>query len=133
MSSVTSARTAFLLVILATFAAAADKTPHTYLKGTITGWQNGMDLWGAGFFGTYGEGVPREKTVFELKGTDRIYLVDYCGAFQAGQFGLGQAVDYRLDADRLYIHRENGKEYKCKIEGQKIPQEAKAVAPPDKP
>jgi hypothetical protein len=130
MSSVTLARTAFLLVLLATFAAGSDKTPHTYLKGTITGWQNGVDLWGAGFDG---QGVPREKTVFELKGTDWIYLIDYCGAFQAGQFGIGQAVDYRLDSDRLYIRRDHGKEYKCKIEGQKTLPDSATVAPAAKP
>ena len=132
MSSVTIARAAFLLVLLATFAVGSDKVPHTYLRGTITGWQNGVDLWGSGFFGTYGEGVPREKTVFELRGTAGIYLIDYCGAFQAGQFGIGQAVDYRLDTDRLYIRRDNGKEYKCKIEGQRVSQDAAAVAPPAK-
>ena len=130
MSSVTLARTAFLLVLLATFAAGSDKTPHTYLKGTITGWQNGVDLWGAGFDG---QGVPREKTVFELKGTDWIYLIDYCGAFQAGQFGISQAVDYRLDSDRLYIRRDHGKEYKCKIEGQKTLPDSATVAPAAKP
>jgi hypothetical protein len=130
MSSVTLARTAFLLVLLGTFAAGSDKTPHTYLKGTITGWQNGVDLWGAGFDG---QGVPREKTVFELKGTDWIYLIDYCGAFQAGQFGIGQAVDYRLDSDRLYIRRDHGKEYKCKIEGQKTLPDSATVAPAAKP
>src|ERR1700683_3114913 len=133
MSSITVTRAALLTVLLATFAVGSDKTAHTYQKGTITGWQNGVDLWGSGFFGTYGEGVPREKTVFELKGTAWIYLFDYCGAFQAGQFGIGQAVDYRLDSDRLYIRRDNGKEYKCKIEGQKIPQETKTVAPPVNP
>lgn len=133
MRSLAIARTLFVAVLLTTVAFAANKTPHTYLKGTITGWQNGTDLWGAGFFGDYGQGVPREKTVFELKGTDWIYLVDYCGAFQAGQFGIGQSVDYRLDSDRLYIRRENGKEYKCKIDGQKTLPDAKAAAPPAKP
>jgi hypothetical protein len=130
MNSMTIARTASLAVLLVTFAYGADKTPHTYLKGTITGWQNGVDLWGSSFDG---QGIPREKTVFELKGTDWIYLIDYCGAFQAGQFGIGQAIDYRLDADRLYVRRDNGKEYKCKIEGQKILQGADTVAPPAKP
>jgi hypothetical protein len=43
--------------------------------------------------------------------------VDYCGAFQAGKFETGQAVDYRVDGERLYIRRDDGKEYKCKIEG----------------
>jgi hypothetical protein len=103
-------------------------------KGNDQGWENRTDIWGAGIVGTDGEGVLRKETVFELKGTDRVYLIVYCGAFQAGQFGLGQPVDYRVDDDqRLYIRRDNGKENKCKIEGQKAPEEAKSVAPPAKP
>jgi hypothetical protein len=27
-----------------------------------------------------GEPLPREKTVYELKGIDFVYLIDYCGA-----------------------------------------------------
>jgi hypothetical protein len=46
---------------------------------------------------------------------------------------LGQAVDYRVDGERLYIRRDNGKEYKCKIEGQKSWEDGKTVAPPSKP
>jgi hypothetical protein len=140
MNRVTVARTAFLAVLLATCAAGSDKTPRTYQKGTVKGWENRTDIWGAGLVGTDGEGVPRRVTVFELKGTDLVYLIDYCGAFQAGQFGLGQAVDYRVDGERLYIRRDNGKEYKCKVEGQrtpeevqKAPEEAKTVAPSAKP
>jgi hypothetical protein len=129
MSPVKIARTGFLAVLLATCAVGSDKTPHTYQKGTIKGWENRTDIWGAGVVGTDAEGVPRKVTVFELKGTDLVYQIDYCGAFQAGQFGLGQAVDYRVDSDRLYISRDNGKEYKCKIEGQKTLHDPKAAAP----
>lgn len=114
MSPATIARTAFMAVLLATFAFASQKIPHTYQKGTVNGWENRTDMW-------WGGNNPRSVTVFELKGADMVYMIDYCGAFQAGQFGLGQAVDYRLDGDRLYIRRDNGKEYKCKIEGQKVP------------
>jgi len=46
-------------------------------------------------------------TVFELKGRDLVYLIDYCGAFQAGQFGLGQAMDYREDNERLYMRNHD--------------------------
>jgi len=43
-------------------------------------------------------------------------------------------VDYRVDETdkddmRLYIRRDNGKEYKCKIEGKKALEDA----PPAKP
>jgi hypothetical protein len=133
MSRVTTTRTALLAVLLATFAGGSDKTPHTYQKGTIRGWENRSDIWGAGIVGTDAEGVPRKVTVFELKGTDLVYLIDYCGAFQVGQFGLGQAVDYRVDGGRLYVRRDDGKEYKCKIAGQKTLQDAKTVAPSAKP
>lgn len=133
MRLITIARTAFVGLLLTTFAFASEKTPHTYQKGTIHGWENRTDIWGAGFFGTDGEGVVRKVTLFELKGADMLYLIDYCGAFQAGQFGLGQSVDYRLDGDRLYVRRDNGKEYKCKIEGQKTLDAPKSDAPPAKP
>ena len=67
-----------------------------------------------------------------------VYLVDYCGAFQAGKFELGQAVDYRVDETdqedlRIYIRRDGGKEYKCKIEGKKVLEDAKSAALPAKP
>jgi len=138
MSSLTIARTALLAVLLATFAVGSDKTPPTYQKGTIKGWDKRTDIWA--FLGNNGEPIPRNKTVFELRGIDLVYLIDYCGAFQAGKFELGQAVDYRVDKNdlRLYIRRDNGKEYKCKIEGKKILEAAKTdasstSAPPAKP
>jgi hypothetical protein len=123
MSSVTIARTALLAVLLATFAVGSDKTPPTHQKGSN------------------GEPIPRNKTVFELRGTDLVYLIDYCGAFQAGKFDLGQAVDDRVDKNdlRLYIRRDNSKEYKCKIEGKKMILEGAKTdapstsAPPAKP
>ena len=81
--------------------------------------------------GANGQSIPRDKTVYELKGADMVYLIDYCGAFQAGKFSLGQTVNYRVDESdkddlRLYISHDNGEEYKCKIEGQKILQSAKS-------
>jgi hypothetical protein len=130
MSPAKIARVTLLAVFLATHAVGSDKTTHTYQKGMIKGWEDRTDMWGKDFDG---RGTPRSVTVFELKGTDMVYLIDYCGAFQAGQFGLGQAVDYRLDSDRLYIRRANGKEYKCKIQGQKILQDAGTAAAPAKP
>ena len=132
MTHLTIARTALLAVLLATFAVGSDKTTLTYQKGTIKGWDKRTDIWG--FSDGNGEPVPRKKTVFELKGINFVYLIDYCGAFQAGKFELGQAVDYRVDETdkddmRLYIRRDNGKEYKCKIEGKKALEDA----PPAKP
>jgi hypothetical protein len=118
----------------------ADNAQITYQQGTIKGWEKGTDMvW----VGPHGETYPRDKTVYELKGTDMVYLIDYCGSFQAGKFDLGQIVNYRVDETdkndmRLYISHDNGEEYKCKIEGQKIlkgaitdaPSTAPAVSPP---
>jgi hypothetical protein len=130
------ARTALWAVLLATLAVGSDKTAPTYQKGTIKGWDKRTDI--GPFLDGNGEPLPRNKTVFELKGIDFVYLIDYCGAFQAGKFELGQAVDYRVDETdkndmRLYIRRDNGKEYKCKIEGKKVLEGAKSAAPPAKP
>jgi hypothetical protein len=64
-----------------------------------------------------------------LKGADLVYKIDYCGRFQVGKFGIGQAVEYRVDGERLYIRRDDGKEYKCKIEGTKAAEGAKPDTP----
>jgi hypothetical protein len=136
MTRSTIAPAALLAVLLAAFAVSSDRTVPTYRKGTIKGWHNGADM--GPFLDGKGEPFPREKTVYELKGIDFVYLIDYCGAFQAGKFELGQAVDYRVDETykddmRLYIRRDNGKEYKCKIEGKKVLEDAKSAALPVKP
>jgi hypothetical protein len=49
--------------------------------------------------------------------------VDYCGAFQAGQFTPGQVVEFRVSAGegRLYIRHEANKEYSCQLEGTRKP------------
>ena len=98
----------------------ADKI--TYQQGTIKGWEKGTDLY---WVGPHGEPFPRDKTVYELRGAGMVYLIDYCGSFQAGKFSLGQTVNYRVDETdmddrRLYITHDNGKEYNCKIEGQQM-------------
>ncbi len=129
-------RTALLAVLLATFAVGSDKAAPTYQKGIIKGWEKRTDM--GPFLDGNGEPLPRKKIVFELKGIDFVYLIDYCGPFQAGTFQLEQAVDYRVgesdkDHMRLYIRRDNGREYKCKIEGKKISEGAESAAPPAKP
>lgn len=123
-----SFRTAFLILLLPAFAIAADKPQRTYQKGTITGYESRLDTWGMG-----GDSNKRREKVYELKGTDMIYKVGYCGAFQAGQFKPGQEVDYRVQGERLYIRHDNDKEYGCKIEGSKTLEAAKPAesAKPD--
>ena len=128
MTPSTILRAALFLLLAATIAAAVDKTTPTYQKGTITGWDKRTDIKGNG-----NETLTRNKKVYELKGTDLIYQVDYCGAFQAGKFMTGQAVDYRVDGERLYIRRDDGKEYKCKIEGTKAIEGAKPATPSTTP
>jgi hypothetical protein len=110
-----------------------------YQQGTITGWTTRMDS--RVFGGANNTSVMsnnRRTRVYELKGTDLVYQIDDCGSFQAGQFTAGQAVDYRVDdADkndkRIYIRRDNGKDYKCRLEGAKAVEGAKAGTPSTTP
>ena len=122
-------RTALFILLAATIAA-ADKTPPTYQKGTIKAWDIRVDSDTSGGTGaTPVTTTKRRAKVYELEGNDLVYKVDYCGAFQAGKFNIGQVVDYRVDDERLYIRREDGKEYKCKIEGTKAAKGAKTDEP----
>jgi hypothetical protein len=107
MKQVTMRFLAVLALIPVTIAAGPDKTSPAYQKGTITGYETRL------------HNKNRRAKVYELKGADRIYDVDICGAFQAGKFQPGQAVDYRVMGERLYILRDDGKEYNCKIEGSR--------------
>jgi len=105
---------------------------RTYQKGTIGGYEVRRDTH-IGGGGGGGNGMPgnpvstwtRHAKVYELHGVDLIYKVDYCGAFQAGQFAPGQVVEYRVDGDRLYIRHDNNKEYSCQLEGTIKPDNAK--------
>jgi hypothetical protein len=96
-------------------------TPVSYKKGTIEGYDIRKDYYSSG----NGSMSARNAKVYELHGADMSYRVDYCGMFQAGQFTLGQSVDYRVDGDRLYILHDATKEYRCKIEGTRLPADAK--------
>jgi hypothetical protein len=117
-----------LCILLAATIAASDQ--HTYQKGTITGWNIRVDSNTSGGTGNSPVStINRRAKVYELKGSGLVYKVDYCGAFQAGKFDIGQTVDYRVDGDRLYIRRAADKEYKCKIEGTKAADGAKLDAP----
>lgn len=133
MNLLTKLRPALVVLLFASFATAADKPTPTYQKGTITGYESRLDTWGMS-----SNANRRREKVYELTGTDLVYQVGYCGAFQAGKFTPGQSVEYRVDNDRMYILHDGDKEYKCKIEGTKTVAGAKADAPsttppPDKP
>jgi hypothetical protein len=75
-----------------------DSSTSSYRKGTIT--QNFS---------------PTHKS-YELRTGDEGYQINFCGEFQSGQI-----VDYRVNDDKLYIRREDGKEYKCTIEATLTP------------
>ena len=121
---------AALLVVLAATIAAADQAPPTYQKGTIKSWDIRVDSDTSGGGGsTPVTTTKRRAKVYELNGADFTYKIDYCGAFQAGKFDIGQVVEYRVDGERLYIRREEGKEYKCKIEATKAAKSAKSDDP----
>jgi hypothetical protein len=109
--------------------------PITYVKGTILGFGVRRDVriggGGGGGNGTPGSPVTsytRHAKVYELRGADFVYEVDYCGAFQSGKFSPGQEVEYRVDGDRLYIRHDGDKEYSCQLEGQRLPDDAKPAA-----
>jgi hypothetical protein len=122
-------RSAFLVLLAATIAAAA-QPPHTYQKGTVKAWDIRVDSDTSGGTGATPVTTTRRRAkVYELEGADLVYKIDYCGAFQAGKFNIGQVVDYQVDGERLYIRREDGKEYKCKIEGTKAAKGAKTDEP----
>lgn len=105
--------------------------PIAFMKGTIEGFETRRDL-SIGGGGGGGNGTPsspvnamtRIAKVYRLRGPDLIYKIDYCGAFQAGQFTPGQVVEYRVDGNRLYIRHDTDKEYSCKIEGTQKPEGA---------
>ena len=91
-------------------------------------WQTGKILGYESLFrSSRGTGGIRRANVYELRGPDLIYLIDFCGAFQAGQFETGQVVDFGVDADRLYIRHDNNKEYNCQIDGKQKPEDAQAT------
>jgi len=98
-------------VLTAAVATASDKAPPTYQNGSVQGWDIRVD--------TNDSGNGRRAKVYELRGSDLVYKLDYCGAFQAGKFGIRRAVECRVDGERLYIRHDGDKEYKCKIEGTK--------------
>lgn len=97
------------------------KAKPVYQKGTILGYEIRRDnepndvYFDADDFLTF----ARYVKVYELRGGNFIYQVDYCGAFHPGKFSVGQVVEYRVNegAQRLYIRHDGNKEYSCQIEG----------------
>jgi hypothetical protein len=100
-----------MVLLMTTIATGADDTPTfqkgvpTYQKGTVTK-------------------MPGVHISYELKGPDAHKIISNCGDFQTGQ-----EVDYRVEQDKVYIRRDNGKEYKCSIEGTIVTSSAPDNAP----
>lgn len=110
-------------------------TPPTYMKGTILGYSIRRDTHISGGGGNPGAGSfpvssnTRKARVYELQGPELIYQMDYCGAFQAGQFTEGQVLEFRVDsaASRLYVRHDGNKEYGCQLEGSRKPNAQEAA------
>jgi len=111
--------------------------PRTYQQGMIMGYDIRRDskVFGGGGGGNGTPGTPvststRNAKVYQLKCGNLLYKMDYCGAFQAGQFQVGQAVDFRIDNERLYIRHDGDKEFSCKLEGVSAIEDPKPNAAP---
>jgi len=111
--------------------------PPTYQPGMIMGYDIRRDskVFGGGGGGNGTPAMPvstatRNAKVYQLKAGNLLYKMDYCGAFQAGQFQVGQVVDFRVDNDRLYVRHDGEKEFDCKLEGVSAIEDPKpSVAP----
>jgi len=101
---------------------ANDMSAPIYMKGTILGFSIRRDMHVSGGPSSVASSVRKAKS-YELQGPDLIYQMDYCGAFQAGQFTPGQVVEFRVSTEesRLYILHDGDKEYSCQLEGTRKP------------
>ncbi|MBZ5550221.1 MAG: hypothetical protein LAO22_20060 [Acidobacteriia bacterium] len=102
MNPFTLVRTALFVLLMAAIAVCADKTQSAYQEGTIT------------------KNFSAAQKSYELKGTGEEYQINNCGDFQTGQ-----AVDFRVKDNNVYIRREDGKEYKCGIKARSVASAAK--------
>jgi hypothetical protein len=68
------------------------------------------------------ESTTRWAKVYELRGSKFMYLIDYCGAFQAGKFLPGEHVQFRVapEEDRLYVRHGTEKSWSCRLEGMRL-------------
>jgi hypothetical protein len=93
MNSSFASQTTICILLLNIIAMGSDTTAPVYQKGTITQ-----------------QFSPNHKS-YVLKTGDNGYQINNCGDFQSTQ-----VVDYRVKEDKIYIRRDDGKEYKCAIE-----------------
>ena len=97
-------------------------TAAVYQTATIIGYKVRHDTDVPGLTPTGIGNTTRLAKVYELRGAERIYQIDYCGAFQAGKFSPGQVVQFRVDRenDRVYVRHSGNKEYSCQLEGTRL-------------
>jgi hypothetical protein len=93
MNTTRAFRPAFCVLLFSVASLASDSTTPAYQKGTIT------------------QDFTANHKAYTLKAGDNGYEISNCGNFQTGQ-----TVDYRVKENKVYIHRDDGKEYKCAIE-----------------
>lgn len=88
-------------------------TAARYQAGEILGYKVRHDIT---------EKSARLAKVYMLKGPKLIYLLDFCGSFQAGRFFPGQMVRFLVDVDndRISVRNGGGKEYSCQLEGMHL-------------
>jgi hypothetical protein len=74
MNPLTILRTVFFVLLIATIATAKDKTPPTYQRGTISGWETRMDTnTSGGYDNTPVHTSTRHTKVYELRSAGLAY------------------------------------------------------------
>jgi hypothetical protein len=87
--------------------------PSGYETGTVLGFMIRRDTV---------ESSTRWAKVYEVRASKLLYLIDYCGAFQAGKFVPGQSLQFRvnIDKNRVYVRRDGAQDYSCQLEGLRL-------------
>ena len=86
MNLSTLLRVALPFVLTAALATASDKAPPTYQNGSVQGWDVRVDT-------DYSGGGSRRAKVYELRGSDLVYKIDYCGASRQENSGSGRPLN----------------------------------------
>jgi hypothetical protein len=64
-----------------------------------------------------GNSMRRTAIVVDVDGVQYVgeYASESCDGYQPGEFGLGQDISIRFEADKLFLKRPNGKELETTI------------------
>ena len=65
----------------------------------------------------YGNSVRRTAIVVDVDGVQYVgeYSSESSGGYQPGEFGMGQDISIRFEADKMFLKRPNGKELETTI------------------